>query len=216
MKLSVCSSFVLALVLATAPADADELFTKSLDETSFGWFSNSGKQQIADDFVLDSDSIIEDITFFGFVDGDNGAPTAFDILIYDDASGPSNGLSFYFDTTAVLNGIDTGLDSSGFDSIFEYSADISDVALSAGTTYWISIRSSVLSPQWAWAQAPSDGGSDVWAKFSDDPTEDWQVFDVEGRDANAFTLNGSTVPEPGSFLVIAICATGTLARRRKS
>jgi len=114
--------------------------------------------------------------------------------------------------------IDSGTDLIG-KNLYNYSANISNVARAAGVTYWLSIYSNDSPTNYAWANS-SVGSIDGVVRFSG---LDWIEYDNNDRSNHVFSLGGPTapIPESSSFVLLGSGAMGVMfvrciRRRTKS
>jgi len=183
-----------------------------------GPFSSPG-QQIADAFQLSSAASLSTLDWYG----DNFAnafpsTVAFTINLYADAGGiPAN--SPFSSQSVTATAVDTGMSEldccSPFAEIFLFNATLpSAVALSANTTYWLSILDVSGSPNvFRWAN-----GTTTWAgDFNNACCAPGSWINIgPPRDQAAYDLNPVTVPEPGSLALLGsgvVAAAGMLRRK---
>ena len=206
---------VVTTMLLTAGARADVLLDKPLTTEGFGWNSNIGAQQMADDVVLPADGVANQLTWFGF-NWDDATSANFRLRIFANGVGEPAAAAFYDESLGLVAGVDTGLDNQLTTSIRQYTSAIPPVALDSGTTYWLSIASSD-APEWTWSFAAGGlPGNTVFSRTTD--AEAWQNLALAPEEyeppvfEQSFRLEG-TVPEP-SGLVSAGLLASLCARRR--
>lgn len=182
---------------------------ETLDTSDRGGYTYFG-QVLADDFTTVSDSIVDTISWRGSYYGADVIGTeSFTIHFHTNNSGlPSN--SAFFSEVISANVVDTGVDLQS-KNLYEYSADITDVPLFSGNTYWISIYSNDSPSNYAWANS-LDGSIDGSIRNSGGA---WGDFDGFPRTNHIFSLK-NTVPEPSSALLIVLGSLGLLARRKRT
>ncbi len=173
--------------------------------------SNNNYSLIADDFLLDEATAVTSIDWWGKFD----VATTYQIIIYenvyDSANGnyePGEALSTFKVSDVSKNEYDT--------DCFIFSADISFTAL-AGTTYWVSIAPTDATGWTGWRPASSSSVSYLshYTKY-DAASGEWSPY--AGNDSHldlAFRLNGSPVPVPSAFLLLASGLLGLAGIRRK-
>ena len=139
--LAVCG---LALFAASHYASAVVVFSQSSDVTN-GLFSDQdgAGSVIADDFVFGSNATISSVTWFGGYFPATTLPAAddFTVAFYTDAAGAPAVTSFASSAVGnAVNRTDTGVDYAfGLPpDHFQYTANITATALTAGTQYYIS------------------------------------------------------------------------------
>jgi len=150
---------VLTLMISTGKQSVAGpiVFSQPNDPTQFVVFSHANGQQIADNFQLIGDETIGGIGWFGGyfqVADDETLPRFFKLRIFNDIGGRPSTNPFFEEVVSVA-GVDTGTDSS-FDNsdIFQYTAVITPVGLTAGIQYWLSVLENDISTnsnsQWFW------------------------------------------------------------------
>ncbi len=157
--------------------------------------------------------------------GDDATATrSFKLRIFNDSGGLPSTNPFFEEVVSVA-GVDTGTDSGMFGNrdIFQYSAVITPVDLTAGTEYWFSVlENDITTLQWFW-QASSGvcpPNIDQCAAERDSDAEPWG-FGLGGpigsRDNLAFSLSAADpVPEPSTLLLLGFGLAGLgLVGRRK-
>lgn len=181
--------------------NGDTLFTGGLLSTVDTHFI------VADNFTLESGtSTLTDIHWWGYY-AEAIVPTtdSFTAYIYSDAAGEPGTVLFTL-TDPVLR-TDTGGDTFGKYTEYEYHMDISALELDAGTTYWLAIQNDV-DCNWFWSISDFAGG-DAHQKL-----QNWTDYDVE----EAFYLTGPNspvvMPEPASVFLMGVGLVGLVFRNR--
>lgn len=189
---------------------ADIVFSKPNDPTQFVAFSDSDGQQVADNLVLATNETINTAEWFGGYDSisiDATTSRSFKIRFFND-SGGMPAITPFAETTVSVGGVDTGTDSSftgtdtntlGNRDIFKYSAPITDVPLTAGTTYWFSVLENDLSTgNWFWQASNFVADEDSGIRPGDDVA--WNISSVDNINEFAFSLGADSEvlcePEP--------------------
>lgn len=102
---------------------------------------------------------------------------------------------------------------------YDYTLDVTDVALSGGITYWISIYSNDSPLNYAWANS-GDGSPLAAINVFGEP---FQTFNDQGRFNHVFSLqsdNVSAVPLPAAFPLLGAGLAGMVLvgsrRKRKT
>ena len=210
--------------LMPSRAFAGIIFDQSVDLTYRAYFSDPGSpQQIADDFQLQSGaSTITDFHWWGVYAFSNTptAPDNFLIRIFADISGAPDVVPIFEFVVGNVSRADTGTDEGGvFDGdVYAYFAEISPLALSANTKYWLSIINDTgadTDDNWAWAYDEPTGNPQISYRFLDGNA--WLPF--ESRMGFQLTNDALTaVPEPASIalFVAGLLGLGWLDGRRKA
>lgn len=130
-------------------------------------------------FVAPANATLESIRWWGFHGFDSGGPD-FDNFVVT------------LDSVVQTGHLDITLDKSL--GIFEYTLDISDIALTSSS---LSIVNDTLDVEWYWQSAPAQGNGKA-------PDESQVSFNLIGR-INAQTPS-SPIPEPGSLSLLLLAA----------
>ena len=193
-------------------------------------FSNQFGGQAADDFILESDSIVTDVHWFGsyLFTPTQPMPDDFTINFYSDdlnnpADNPFHTATFSSEIIRTFTGVVASTTSGDF-QMFEYAVDIEALALSANTRYWLSIVNRTSDTTqfggWAWAynqdgEDPAQAGTDTTHRWLREGGE-WTTF---GSSNLAFTLTNDAldVPEPSIIALMAVGLAGLgIAQSRKT
>jgi PEP-CTERM motif len=211
---------VAVLIATTGQVQAALLYSAPpVGNTFTGWDSNSGqKQQIVQEFSLGTGGTVDTISFFGF--HDSGTPSigsTFVLEFFADIAGSPAANPFYSHTTAVVAGVDTGINTFNNKDIFRWDFSVPGVGLSAMTQYWFGVKSNS-ADRWVWSHSASDGSGSLWFRF-DDASAFEEFGGNIGRDNQAmeFATSAAAVPEPTSLAIFGIgaCVAGLGAARRR-
>jgi hypothetical protein len=209
-----------AAVLTTGgSAAASPIFTQATTNTEvFDGASGSDRdaifgngQQMADDFTVGSSATIQSVTWWGIYnnpikEGSLQQPWDFEIFIYGDNGGLPDTSKVIGSSQVSFNSLtDTGenfADNPFGDDIYVFTADVTPINLSAGTTYWFSVLADTSNDainNFSWRYA--EGGNAVRrtgenGTFTDPFSADNGVM--------LFILNGVLIPEPQPPLISRI------------
>ena len=183
------------------PAGIDDAFSSDLDVTIIG----------ADDFSLASTQTISVVEWSGVYAFFDTPPATddFTVEIYADSSGVPGTLLSSTNVGNSVNRTDSGFDDPvlGFD-VYEYSANVTPFAATAGTTYWLSIYGNTVGEDddWLWGIVNGTGNS----AQSNDLGSNWFVA---GHQMD-FRLIGPAVPEPSSVSLLGLLFLFVATQRR--
>ena len=171
-------------------------------------------QKLADDFSLAAPGVVNAITWKGGYYGTDNASgsESFTVHLYVDSGGVPESAPFY--SFAGSAAITSTADTKAGETIYSYFLDVTDVALSGGVLYWLSIYTNDSPMNWAWSNS-ADGSSDGAFKFSIDP---WAQFDDFDRSNHVFALHSADampVIEPSTLSILGLGVAGLAFARRR-
>lgn len=167
--------------------------------------SHQGGVEVANEFVLAEDSVIDSVIFWG---AHNAVPSplAFTTTIYADA-GPTPDLNTIIGTTSLteVQVASTGQSLTTGQSVYVYLMSLdTPITVSGGDTHWFSVVGTNASTfYWTTSSNPLNDA------YQWDPTGPYEA----SRDGVAFALGGNPVPEPGS-LILVLSGAAALGIRR--
>lgn len=197
----------LCLMLISSPARAVVVYDSGY--TYAGYHASDTRIQAygADDFSLAGANTLNGIQFRGLYASSNTPVTdSFTITFYNSA-GNVPGTALGSTTLSSLSRTDTGANAVGNYDIYLYDAAFTTpIALSGGTTYWVSIANATPAGGdfWYWSYTGTD--NDYADKVGN--TQPWVPGTGQG-----FNFVLSAIPEPSSLALLAL--GGLLAGRRR-
>jgi hypothetical protein len=84
--------------------------------------------------------------------------------------------------------------------------------IDAGSTYWL-VASSIIGTAYEWNTATAGGLGTFAVNHSGSPTGPWALSNIE-LPLSAFQVDGTTVPEPGTMLLLSTALAGFAGIRR--
>ena len=165
--------------------------------------------EAADDFSLALDSNSFDVVQWWGVYGSGTTPAndGFSLNIYNDSSGSPGSLfqSIALNSvTRVDSGFQNGLANL---TVYEYTASVNEVSLTADTTYWLGIANDSDNNNWGWVtHDPFSGNAHIFSAQN-------LNWGVPQNTEVAFRL--LRVPEPSTSSMFVIAAATYLFRRRR-
>ncbi|MEM9940540.1 MAG: hypothetical protein AAF939_03045 [Planctomycetota bacterium] len=175
-----------------------------------GYFNDAGTsgQRIFDEFQLSAGANdFNRVIWTGVYATRNDVPDNFTMNIYDDNGGvPGNVVQSVAIGNQLIQTQTGTLNVGGGFDIFTYEASFGNINLTADETYWISLVNDV-GEGWAWLTDTSQG------TIAYSPNGSNGMFNTQS--AMDFQLV-STLPEPGSFVMLSLLLGPILARRRRT
>lgn len=171
-----------------------------------------GGIESASNFALGADNILADIHWWGGYGISSFAHSAdnFTVYIYND-SGGSPGTVAHTIPVGAPTRTDTGVNLFLSIDIFAYEYDLPiPIALTAGTTYWLSILNDTTGDpggEWLWATSNGLSGDDHSRNLNAGAPDPWGDLEVEfayhltGPDPSGVPDAGSTLPLLGTALI---------------
>lgn len=210
-KLTLTSIPVLVAALTLpAAAQAGILFSQQPQDGGVSYTSVEGGQWQADDFVLPTDSIINDLHWWGVYEANQVVADDFTFYFYEDDNGPDVGtvvtaqpVNFGRTATTLQNNVNS--------DVYRYDADLSvSIPVTGGTTYWLAIINDIAgTEEWFWQTASTTGASAA----SGDQGSTWTVFPSDFD--TAFEITGVPVPGTAALLSLGLLGFGAARLRRQ-
>lgn len=140
--------FAVSSLLVAAAAQADIIYDNGGTLLEGGLLSNEAVGFIlADNFMLEEGAnVLADIHWWGHYFHTGALPDDFTVYILADAGGSPGDVLRTFADPVIRT--DTGDDTFGVFSEYEYHLDITPTELTAGTTYWVAIQNNIPNCDW--------------------------------------------------------------------
>ncbi|WP_427980246.1 hypothetical protein [Agarivorans sp.] len=217
-KFNFFKALMLVLVLSPWGAKAGIIVDKSFDPSNIvigTYIDNSnGSADLFDDFSLNSDTTITDITFWGGYWSSGTIPTGEALRMrIEQANGPARGATV-LDTVFDFTRSNTGFthNNNGSSDIWAFAASDLNIDLAAGD-YWLSfyMASSASQTSFIWQRSVSSAPIGVYSTSADYISDygDY-AFVLESN------VQAAQVSEPASFMILLLACSGLLWRRKFS
>lgn len=179
---------------------------------------------VADDFTMDTSSLIDTVTWWGGRGGQTPVIDGFSIRFYSNGFDASSGHNFA-DQLLYEQYVTGDANQTAYNSeTYEYSTSLTGpFNVTANEHYWISIQADTSSDPnniwWGWQEAAStnlDPAEFNGGNYSHHPINATPFY--HGNHDMAFELDGSPapVPEPATLLLFGTGMTGMIVLRRKN
>jgi hypothetical protein len=209
---------LLALLIFNLSAPATQLFNGSIlpsNVNDLGYNDAGLDFRIAENFSFSSPVILNQITFLGgYYSSGTPLTDSFTLTIYNHNAAlnvPNPSSVIAQSLLADIDRVDTGVSTAHGNRLYQYTATFTDLPLSSGTTYWLSIvndTSNDPDDDWVWAGRHQTG---IFFGRSFDDGHNWDA----SPGSFSFSLAGAVVPEPSSFsLTVLGCLFLMFFRKR--
>jgi hypothetical protein len=218
----ILTAICLLLLVTNAKAGIIASNPLDFDVPWFGWFSDTTRTEVANEFSIINAAIGTSLTWWGGeLSSRPDHEFIFDIRFYRDAGDLPEEAPFFAFTTALLTGNFVGTDIYGppensftaLSPTYRYQTDIPGAEFEGPGSYWLSISAHADS-QFIWSHASPASDVGVYRNIRDGESF-WSSFDFGERNNNAFILEGigGTLPLPATWALLLPAVLLMLKRR---
>lgn len=203
-----------AVIYEQKPASTGSSYASDRDSPGLG----ASPQHMADNFQLASPATVRSVTWRGGFSGSAtlSLPLSFDVIFYANQVASISGVPRNVPNPNSVVGMTTvSVPSTAMTGIggtrFEFEADITPIALAAGTTYWLSIVADTrndANDNFGWIYG---AGGDGHASLTDLGFAMVPTF-FDRAESFYWVLDDAAIPEPASLTLLLLGAAAVASR----
>lgn len=208
MKKALCAAVLVAGVVGAVSADT--VFDTGTPQGGFlGYYGYDiyVEQSVAVAFTPDQDYMLEDVGVWMMNNNFSKPGAEYTLSLRADANGGQTLPGSVIESWTVYT------EAVGWNPILETVESLINPVLEAGTTYWIMAEGdepAFVDPVWVASSQSEPVWNAIWNTAN--PGDGWSAG--YGQGVPGLVVNGTAVPTPGAFAVLALAGIGACGRRR--